>query len=323
MQIFDVAAALNSHLGCSRCHAGGSWAVTARPMTRQNSVIHQLRCTQCGDRVVAKVGGGKRWRENDRVQLQNEYATLRILHPVFSDGERIGTLEPLGYMEVAGRGILVTRWFMGTDLARYARASDACALERAFRLAGKWLLKLHVADNENRSLQSLGVAEKIEDLLRTYGAVLRTQPRAWKACNFLVRGGHSLEALAVRPVRIHGDFKPQNMLYDDTRCVGLDIHWNAIGAAVYDLAPFLNHLWLAGTGKHGAGAKARYLRAETAFLAGYGDAVPTRALRWAQLYFALCHLGSYRQRGGLAVVYANWKVWPLIQWLEGQLRQTS
>ena len=323
MQIFDVVPALNSHLPCPRCRAGGNWAMAARPMTRQNSVIHQLRCTQCGDRVVAKVGGGKRWRDDDRFQMQNEYATLCTLRSVFWDGEGVGILEPLGYMEVAGRGILITHWFMGTDLVRYARGSETRALDQAFRLAGTWLLKLHDADNEKRPLRSMGVAEKIEDLSRTYGEVLRAQPWTWKACELLGSVGRSLEALAVRPVRIHGDFKPQNMLYDDTCCVGLDIHWKIIGAAVYDLAPFLNHLWLAGVGKHGLPAKMRYLRAEAGFLAGYGDAVPTQALRWAQLYFALCHLGGYRQRGRLGMAYANWKIWPLIQRLEGQLRETD
>jgi Ser/Thr protein kinase RdoA (MazF antagonist) len=292
-------------------------------MTRQNSVIHQIRCKQCGNRVVAKVGGGKRWRDDDRVQLQNEYATLCTLRSAFSGGEGVGILEPLGYMEVAGRGILVTHWFMGIDLLRYARGAETHALERAFRLAGAWLLKLHDADNEKRPMRLMGVAEKIEDLSHNYGGVLRTQPRAWKACELLASVGRGLEALAVQSVRIHGDFKPQNMLYDDTCCVGLDIHWEVIGAAVYDLAPFLNHLWLAGVGKQDLGAKMRYLQAETAFLAGYGDAVPTQALRWAQLYFALCHLGGYRRRGGLAVVYANLKIWPLLRWLEEQLWESA
>jgi Ser/Thr protein kinase RdoA (MazF antagonist) len=255
--------------------------------------------------------------------MQNEYATLCTLRSVFWDGEGVGILEPLGYMEVAGRGILVTQWLMGTDLVRYARGSETGGLEQAFRLAGTWLHKLHDADNEERPLRALGVAEKIEDLSRTYGAVLRTQPRTRSACELLAGVGRSLEGLAVRSVRIHGDFKPQNMLYDDTRCVGLDIHWKIIASAIYDLAPFLNHLWLAGVGKHGLPANTRYLQAEAAFLAGYGETVPMRALRWAQLYFALCHLGSYRQRGRFGMAYANWKIWPLIQRLEGQLRETD
>lgn len=127
----------------------------------------------------------------------------------------------------------------------------------------------------------------------------------------------------MRPVRIHGDFKPQNMLYDGTRCTGLDTHWMSVGAPLYDLAPFLNHLWLAGVGRRGSPAGSRYLLAEEAFLRGYGTAVSMRALRWVQLYFALCYLGGYRQRGRLGVAYASWRIWPLVKRLEGQLRETA
>lgn len=324
MQKFDVIPALNTNLSCSCCHSSGNWAVTARPMARQNSVIHQIRCRQCGDRIVAKVGGGTRQRDNDRLQLQIEYATLRNLRSAFPEGENVGILRPLGYIEVAGRGILVTHWFSGTDLAHYARRSEARALERPFRLAGTWLFKLHNADHEDRPFRPMGVTEKIEALSLTYGEVLRAQPKAWKAYELFTNVGRSLEGLAVRPVRIHGDFKPQNVLYGGARCVGLDIHWQVVGAAVYDFAPFLNHLWLAGAGRKGLNANMRYLQAEAALLAGYGEAVPaTRTLRWAQLYFALCHLGGYRQRGGLSSIYANWRIWPLIKWLESQLWENA
>lgn len=322
MQKLEIVTLLNSHLQCPRCHTGGIWAEAARPRARQNSVLHQLCCNHCGNRVAAKVSGGRQWREDHRVLLKNEYTTLCSLRSAFSKSKGIGILEPLGYLESAGRGILVTQWFIGTDLVRSACSLKASALEQAFRLAGAWLLRLHSADNEDRPLQPLGVAEKIENLSRTYGAVLHASSSAREACELLAGTGRSLETSAVRPVRIHGDFKPQNMLYDDTCCVGLDIHWGIIGAPVYDLAPFLNHLWLAGIDNHGLSAGVRYSLAERAFLAGYGTAVSMQALRWAQLYFALCHLGGYRRRGWLGAAYANWKTWPLIRRLEGQLRET-
>lgn len=321
MPTFDIATILNSHLACARCRAHGSWATAARPTARQNSVIHQLCCRQCGERVVAKVGGGKQRRDDDRAQLHHEYATLRTLESAFPQDGQIGILEPLGYVEAAGRGIMVTRWVAGTNLVRYARHADSLALERAFESAGTWLRKLHGADDQERPLRSLGVAEKLDDLLHSYGKVLRAQPGAWKGYELLASAERSLDALMAQPVRLHGDFKPQNMLYDNTRCVGLDINWRIISLGVYDLAPFLNHLWLAGAGWHGWGARKRYLRAEKALLAGYGGATPMCVLRWAQLYFALCHLGGYRQRGGLAVVYAKWKIWPLVRRLQDQLRQ--
>ena len=233
MQTPETVATVNSHLPCPQCHAAGTWAEAVRPKRRQNSTLHQLRCRQCGNRVAAKVSGGTQWREDHREQLENEYATLCSLSDAFSREEGGGVLQPLGYMESAGHGILVTQWFAGADLARSARRLDPDALEQSFRLAGSWLLQLHGADNKQRPGLQLGVAQKIKHLSQTYGEVLRTSPRAQEAFKLLATTGGGLEALTTRAVRIHGDFKPQNMLYDGTRCVGLDIHWGIVGAAVY------------------------------------------------------------------------------------------
>jgi hypothetical protein len=62
---------------------------------------------------------------------------------------------------------------------------------------------------------------------------------------------------------------------------------------------------------------------ESAFLSGYGNVVDMHALRWVQLYFALCYMGEYRQRGRLGAVYANWKAWPLVRRLSMQVRETA
>jgi aminoglycoside phosphotransferase (APT) family kinase protein len=132
-----------------------------------------------------------------------------------------------------------------------------------------------------------------------------------------------VDAIPVRAVRQHGDFKPDNMLCDGTRYVGLDIRWRSIGAAAYDLAPFLNHLWSDGRAVVGSRTRRVYDLAESAFLSGYGDVGDMRTLRWVQLYFALCYMGEYRQRGRLAASYANWTVWPFVRRLVKQLQETG
>jgi hypothetical protein len=100
--------------------------------------------------------------------------------------------------------------------------------------------------------------------------------------------------------------------------VGLDVQWQVEGPAVYDLAPFLNHLWLARRSL-GSLAERQHLQAEAEFLAGYGYSDDLRILRWTQLYFALCQLGGYRKRGRLVASYARWKIWPLARQLTAQL----
>ncbi|GAA0252432.1 phosphotransferase family protein [Rhodanobacter caeni] len=323
METPQTVAVVNSHVRCPLCQRAGKWVAIARPDRRQNSTVYQLRCQACGNRVAAKVSGGKQYRADHCAELKNEYTTLCHLHGAYTRHEDMGVLKPLGFIEAAGHGILVTQWFAGSDLARAARQLDAAALARAFRLAGEWLLQLHDADDEPRPCVDLGVTQKIDHLSKTYGDVLRCSARAQKALELLATSGIKLATWKTRAVRIHGDFKPQNMLYDHSSCVGLDIHWGIIGAATYDLAPFLNHLWMAIGGNHGAAALRRYQVAEEAFLRGYGATGLLEGLRWVQLYFALCQLGSYRQRGRLSVVYANWQIMPLVRRLENQLRESS
>lgn len=318
----DAADMLNGRLDCARCHASHSWVPTTRPMVRQYSSIHWLRCTHCGERAVAKVVGGRYSSEAALVHARKEYEALCKLQVAFPQDEHYGTLIPIGHLEYAGHGIVVTKLFPGRDLMRHARTLDAAGTQAACHSAGVWLKKLHASDPQDR-LKHLGVANKISFLTDTYRTVLHRDPKTREALELFVRCGADVDALPVHAVRQHGDFKPDNMLCDGTRYMGLDIRWRSIGAAAYDLAPFLNHLWLEGHVLARSRTGRRYDRAEKAFLAGYGDVGDVRALRWVQLYFALCYMGEYRLRGRLASSYAKWKAWPLVHKLATQLQEVA
>jgi aminoglycoside phosphotransferase len=277
-----------------------------------------LRCGQCGEQIVVKVVVGKYSSEAALVHARKEHEALCALQTAFPQDERFGTLVPLGHFEHAGCGIVVTRLAPGDDLMHYVRGVDATGAQVAWHSAGIWLKKLHESDPQDRK-RPLEAADKIGTLADRYGLVLQPDRQTAAAYELFVREGANFDAMAMDAVRQHGDFKPDNMLCDGTRYIGLDIRWRCIGAAVYDLAPFLNHLWL-DLGVASSSRKARlYDAAESAFLSGYGGAVDMRALRWVQLYFALCYLGGYRKRGQLAAAYANWKVRPLVRRLATQL----
>lgn len=272
---------------------------------------------------MAKVGRGTALRDDALAQSRREYEALCALQRVFPQDKNYGTLVPLGYLESAGNGILITRYFPGEDLARRLRPLEASARQAAYRSAGLWLRKLHESDNSSTQRRVLGVADKLDYLASTYGIVLGADTETRKAWELLTQEAGSAEVSAVPVVRLHGDFKPENMLCDGTKYVGLDIHWRNVGAAVYDLAPFLNHLWLAdrATGRARGDHLCELVEAE--FMAGYGGSVPVHALRWAQLYFALCYLGSYRARGRLTAVYAYLRVRPLVLNLARRLQEAA
>jgi Ser/Thr protein kinase RdoA (MazF antagonist) len=237
---------------------------------------------------------------------------------VFPQDEHFGTLVALGYLEASGRGVLITRHFHGADLSRHLRLLDEAGVQDACHAAGRWLRKLHGSDASCEQATGMGWADKLDYLTVTYGESLRRDREALAACQCLAEVGPRLGTRKSRPVRLHGDFKPQNMLCDGTRYIGLDIQWRSLGPAIYDLAPFLNHLWLDGH-TFGTPNDHSYPARESAFLAGYGCEDNVCAVHWAQLYFALCYLGRYRRQGYLTAAYARWRIGPLVRKLVTQL----
>jgi Ser/Thr protein kinase RdoA (MazF antagonist) len=270
---------------------------------------------------VAKASQSDGTHKGARIEARREYETLCTLQRVFPQDAHFGTLVSLGYLEAFGRGVSITRHSPGVDLNRHLRTLGESGVQGACHAAGRWLRRLHDSAPDDGAA-GIGLAEKLDYLAVTYGKSLGSDREALAACQYLDKIGSRLDTWRSRLVRLHGDFKPQNMLCDGTRYVGLDIQWRSVGPAIYDLAPFLNHLWLDGhifgplRGHHS------YPQCESAFLAGYGCEDDVHAMHWAQLYFALCHLGRYRQKGHLAAAYARWRVGPLVKKLVAQLERS-
>lgn len=317
----DVLPYLREQLWCGQCRGEGTWVRDGRRQLRQNSIIERLRCRHCGERIVAKSGRGTVSSEHPCASLRDEFETLCRLEKAFHAETDCGSLEPLGLFAVAGYDIMVTRMFPGDNLVKYVRGLDSDGLELAFRRAGTWLRKLHSFDPPPGPAQSLGTEEKIEYLKCTYARMLAGR-RERRAFEVLVDTASDGERTSGRVLRLHGDFKPENILCNRARCIGLDVQSGITGSASYDLAPFLDHVWLARLGTR-AGAADRRDCAERGFLAGYGRDVDLHALRWVQLYFALCYLGNYGQRGVLHTGYARWKLWPLVRHLTSELRRDA
>lgn len=319
---WNMTEVLNDRLECTRCHASHPWMSAARPLVRQYSRIHRLRCTHCGEQVVAKVLGGRYAREHALQHARKEYEALCRLQSAFPQDERYQTLVPLAHLEHAASGIVVTQLAPGVDLMRYLRTLNAAGTEQACHSAGTWLKKLHDSDPQGRPAR-VGAEEKIDFLADTYGSVLNGDPATRTAYDVFARHAVRVDQDPIVAVRQHGDFKPDNMLCDGARYIGLDIRWWSTGAPEYDLAPFLNHLWLESGGVIGAGMRRRYDAMESALLAGYGGVGDMRTLRWVQLYFALCYMGEYRLRGSMAARYASWKIGPLVRKLAQQIREAT
>lgn len=316
----DALTLVNERLRCAQCGETGHWAATSRPEKRQQSIIHRMRCGRCGDAVVAKAVSSHGFGKDAVMHGRKEYETLRALQHAFPQEGSYGTLVPVDYMEWPGGGMLITRWSDGLNLRHHARELDETTVGRAFQAAGGWLRKLHHSDGANHASRPLDVGDKLQYLRSTYGKILLRRQAVFGAFQLLQDAAAHVATLPAVTVRLHGDFKPANMLWDGTRCTGVDIHYAIVGAAVYDLAPFLNHLWIDASGARRPRARQRRKIAEAEFLAGYGYTGNSGILRWAQLYFALHYLGDYSRRGVLRGAYAQWQLQPLVRELVQQVR---
>lgn len=288
---------------------------------RANSTLYRFRCNRCGERVVAKLAPLRGSRADTGQLIEREYERLLTLQSVLLPDSQCGTLTPVGHLEVDGYGAMVTRLFRGDDLIRCTRSAGVDELCQLYRRAGALLRALHDACPRVYPAQALDVGPKLAYLTKTYGAALHRSPATCSALARLQESALRTGAWRLRQTWGHGDFKPENVLYDGRKLVVLDTTLDIHGAFVYDIASFLDHLWLAGRSFYGGAIRRNFQLVETEFLAGYGKLDPqgAAALRWAQLYFALCYFGGYGKRSAALAVYARRRITPLVRTLTTQL----
>lgn len=307
-------------LACPECHRHTTWSTTSKARSRQNSVIHWLQCTNCHQGIVAKLPLLPGSSLGDARRAELEYQTLLQLQALFPQSDGYGTLCPVACLDESG--ILVTRRFGGHNLTRRLRQSHQSLVPECCRQAGIWLRMLHDACPRGYDKQPLGVDDRVIYLQSTYGSPLSREPVARTAYETLIEAGNALKGSIFRATWGHGDFKPENLLFDGRKYVGIDTLLECRSAVMYDLASFLNHLLLAGrTMRH------RYLRKsvgqiEEQFFSGYGnlDREDLHAIRWLQLYFMLCYWARSQGRDRLRAMYGSWQILPLLREAEAGLR---
>ena len=308
-------------LACPVCHSDGTWRRTGKARSRQNSVIHWLECSACRQRIVAKlplVPGSARC---DHRRAESEYQTLLELQSRFPQSDEYGTLIPVAYLNDVG--ILVTRRFGGHNLTSHLRQPHHSGLTECCHQAGIWLRKLHDACPRGYDKQLLGVDDRVNYLEHTYGISLARDQVARMAYERLVETGSELKASMFRCTWGHGDFKPENILFDGHKYVGIDTMLQHRSAVAYDLASFLDHLLLAGRTLWYRDVRGLFGRAEEQFLTGYGnlDGSDLYAIRWLQLYFMLCYWARSQGEGRMRAIYGNWQLLPLLREAEVKLRR--
>lgn len=289
-------------------------------MVRQNATIHRLRCSRCNAEIVAKVVETRGDTDTRPRALVREHEALNELQLAYPQDARFKVAAPVDFLTENSCAILITRFYPGDTAARYLRTRNPQRVAQLCRAAGTWLRKLHNCSPEKPARGQLGVTDKLGYMRANFGSAMSRDRVLRDGYTALERCAAELGPTELPFARQHGDCKPENILYDGTTMVGLDVQWETVGATVYDVAQFLDNAWLSVLpALRLSVAPGLYPKAEAAFLQGYGEAHGMPGLRWAQLYFALCYLGRSHQRSWPARVYVRHEVYPLAKWLAHQV----
>ena len=311
-----VAEEIDSRFRCPSCDAAQRWKQAGRSQSRDNSIINFFVCKQCNEQIVAKLPLIPGTSLPDKALALREYRTLTQLVLTFPQSEDYGTLVPLGHLDESG--LVITRRFNGRNLKWYGIARGKVSADLPYA-AGRWLRKLHDACPRGYTNLAFDTDHKIGYLEKTYASALRRERTASAVYAHLVEQAAVVGATPLRASWSHGDYKPENVLHDGRKCVGIDTQLEHYSVFAYDLASFLNHLLMAGP----ASDHRQHIYAEVKeqVIAGYGDIGPSdhRAILWAQLYFMLCYWGRYQTRRGFSSLYNHWRILPLLRVLSSQL----
>lgn len=286
--------AISAALHCPKCESVGCWINISPDEVRLNSIISKFRCSHCGKKIVSKMAPISTAQET----IKSEYDTLVTMRNLLACNEPFRSPTPLVYFENDGHGVMLTEFIEGVDLAHCAKALPLSRSSPTFKLAGRLLRRLHDA-SPKREMRALDLASRITYLVTEYGDMLRSRGSFRRALDMLRNTSSLIDSKCVCWTWVHGDFKPQNIIYDEQGIVVFDTTLNAFGTFVFDIGQFLAHIELLFLGVAGMRDDIRHKLASD-FVDGYGvtDSGELSAIAWARLYFILTYYGQFC-RGGI------------------------
>ena len=249
-----------------------------------NSVIYRGECSGISGPFAVKC-----LRDG---ALLRQFDALTTVEKGLASSDDYGVPHPI--LRLEDENIIVMEWIEGEDLSRLlTRRAVPLALpvteaESYLDRAGRWLARFHgikpIAPALFPAAKRFGILDEAAG-----GVRLERHAAAQNALRVLRETSPEVGEELSPQGGVHGDYKPENVIFSKGRTVGIDVGMRYDNAVVFDLAYFITHLILLAWRPRGfsSGLYFRRDRLVAAFLAGYkaeGEPFPEAPLAWMRLY---------------------------------------
>ena len=290
---------------CLRALDGGAWTLEGIVAQRDNSRIHRARC---GSRTAAiKECLTKTTHAPDNAAAEREFAALTaVAENATACG--IEPLAPTPLILCREHAVYAMAWASGqtaTDLV-LAPTTDLELAEVLGGSAGGWLQRFHACKTLPARQNDFATRLIfVKQLARTEARRDSVLPRA---ANILVQCAENAAGVLMPASWVHGDMKSDNLLIDADRVTGLDVQMVDVNTVAYDLAPFLNHLYLLRWSPRGFLRQRQLDRMSAGFLQAYSPDSEKWALPllWLRSYLLMQIVANSKKSASLRALAARW-----------------
>jgi len=280
-----------------------------------------VKCRSCSGYIFLKRAVMKNGESVDLDTAKSEYQTLQAVYQKFPHGDGYETPEPLNLCTRSG--ILSMTYFPGHSLHHHLHKRRDGAWESHVSRAAEWLRKFHDITTGNEVF--LDTADKVSFLEQRLPNEMRGVQYISDAIAILDERAGYFRRMPFRSARLHGDFKPENILVNTRSVAGIDFGFQTSNSIVFDIGPFFNHVVLDSRLDILLGRSGWINRMERIFLDAYGDidAGEMAALAWVRLYFMLSYGLTFRDRSTIHLAASRVVFAPLIRSLTKNVLQLA
>lgn len=248
-----------------------------------------VTCSHCDHKLFLKKINTTPQVNDSSHEAQEQFDTLLKVYKSFPSSDCFSTLFPIHINR--NTSCITTKFVTGTTLDNLLINNRSSTIKDTLFLTGKWLRLLHQAGNHTEIPNAI---EEKRLVIQKKWSEYNLPKTIEKSLASLNCSAPLLNTKKCTGYWLHGDFTPNNILFDGQRLTGIDIGWRSKGISEMDLAPFLNHLEFICNSFRGRHIKKLFPVLKAAFLSGYfgKDEHDELLLNWYRLFFLLSYWAS-------------------------------